>query len=216
MLLTTRQTILSLLLRTAPAGFTRPANLNTLQFGLFTTMPADDGTGGVEATGSNYARVNVAALDANFTQNGDVVTNAADIAFNVLTGNIGEVVGWGVWDNGNVLRWAQPAGDLPMAFTFDATTDLLSRAAHGLLDKQRFRAFSLDGLPLPGNIAANTTYFVRDTLSGSIKAAATEAGAAIDLSTTGAVNLRRWYGNTYGESSRPYIPAGAFRFKLAA
>ena len=215
MLLTTRQTILALLARTAPAGFTRPADWNTLNVGLFTTLPADDGTGGVEAAGSNYARVAIAALDANFGIAGDLVTNVAEIQFGLLTGSIGEIVGFGIWDNGGVLRHAQPAGDLPQAFTFDAGTDVFTRAAHGLLDKQMIRGFSLDGLALPGNIAANTTYFVRDGAAGSLKAAATEAGAAIDLTTTGAVLLRRWYGKSYGVDDRPVIPAGALKIKLA-
>ena len=116
MILALRQTILSLLLRTVPVGFTRPANYDTLHLGLFTTMPADDGTGGVEATGSSYARVAKAASDANFNQASDQVTNVAEIQFPLLTGSLPEIVGWGVWDNGGVLRWAQPAGDLPVAF----------------------------------------------------------------------------------------------------
>ena len=217
MLLTLRQTILSLLLRTAPAGFTRPSDYNTLNFGLFTVLPADDGTGGTEAVGSSYARVARTASDANFSLAGDQVANAAEVQFPLLTGNIGEVVGWGVWDNAGTLRWAQPAGDLPQTFVTDPAADTCGRTAHGLADKQKVRAFAADGLALPAGLAANTTYYVRDAAANTLKLAATESGAAIDLTgSAGAVVLRRWYGNTYGVDDRAVIPAGAFKFRLTA
>lgn len=215
MLLALRQIILSLLLRTAPAGFTRPADYNTLNIGLFTTMPADDGTGGVEATGSSYARVAVAALDANFAIASDQVTNVAEIQFPLLTGSLLEVVGWGVWDNGGTLRWAQPAGDLPVAFVA-AADDTLTRAAHTFADKQTVRVIALEGLPIPTGLAANTTYYVRDAGASTIKLAATESGAAIDITAAGACLLRRWYGKTYAIDDRPVVPASALKFKLAA
>lgn len=215
MLLTTRQLILSLLLRTVPAGYTRPANLDTLQVGLFTTLPADDGTGGVEATGSGYARVTRAALDANFSQTSDQVTNVAEIQFPLLTGPLAAIVGFGVWDNGGVLRWAQPAGDIPQAFTFAASTDVFTRTAHGLSDAQMVRAFALDSLPLPGGITANTTYYVVNSASGTLKLSATSGGAAIDLTTDGACLLRRWYGKAYEVDDRPVVPAAALKFRLS-
>lgn len=214
MLLSTRQAILSLLARTAPAGFTRPVALDTLKVGLFTTLPADDGTGGVEAAGSNYARVAIAALDANFALTGDIVSNVAEIQFGLLTGSIGDIVGFGIWDNADVLRHAQPAGDLPQAFNFNGSTDTFARTGHGLSDKQLVRAFALDSLALPVNVAAGTTYYVRDGASGTLKVAATESGAAVDLGSDGACLLRRWYGKAYGVDDRPVIPAGALKIKL--
>jgi hypothetical protein len=216
MLLTTRQAILSLLLRTAPAGYTRPADLNTLKVSLYTTMPADDGTGGVEATGSSYAAQSISALDANFAISGDEVTNVAEIQFPLLTGSLLEVVGFVVKDNANVLRWAQPAGAIPQAFTFNGSTDTFSRTSHGLPDGAMVRAFAVDSLALPGGISANTTYYVRDTASGTLNVSATVGGAAVDLTTDGACYLRRWYGKTYSVDDRPVIPAGALKFKLSA
>lgn len=40
--------------------------LNTIYFALFTTLPAADGTGGVEVTATGYARVAVACNTTNF------------------------------------------------------------------------------------------------------------------------------------------------------
>jgi hypothetical protein len=217
MLLSTRQTILSLLLRTVPAGYTRPVALDNLQIGLFSTLPADDGTGGVELAGNGYARTAVAVTDANFALAGDQVTNVNVIQGAALfTGNMLEAVGFGVWDNAGTLRWAQPAGDLALAFTFNGATDTFTRAGHGLADRATVRAFALDGLPLPGGLAANTTYFVRSSAANTLQLAATEGGAAIDITSDGAVNLRRWYGKTYGIDDRWVIPAGGLKFRLIA
>lgn len=217
MLLTTRQVLLSLLLRTAPAGYARPADLNSLQIGLLTTMPADDGTGGVEAVGGNYARVVRAASDANFNLAGDQVTNAAEVSFPLLTGGIGgAIVGFGVWDNANVLRWAQPAGDTPQAFNFNGATDTFTRQGHGLQNNQLVRVFALDSLPLPGGLAANTTYYIVGATADTLQLAAAEGGAAINITSDGACYLRRWYGKVFGVDDRPVIPAGALKFRLAA
>lgn len=215
MILATRQTLLSLLLRTVPAGYTRPVALDTLHVGLFSTLPADDGTGGVELAGNGYARTAVAVTDANWALAGDQVTNVNAIQGAALfTGNMAEVVGFGVWDNAGTLRWAQPAGDLAQAFTYNGATDTFSRTGHGRVDREPVRAFAIDSLALPGNTAANTTYYVRDAASGTLKLAATEGGVAIDLTTDGAVNLRRWYGKTYGIDDRWVIPAGGLKFRL--
>lgn len=67
--------------------------------GYFTTLPtADDGTGGVEATGSGYARkvhaawLNTAAAPITYR-----VNNGA-IEFTALTADLEDIVGWGIWD----------------------------------------------------------------------------------------------------------------------
>ncbi|WP_438482728.1 phage tail fiber protein [Oleiharenicola lentus] len=216
MLLSYRQTILGLALRTVPAGYTRPASADTLKVCLFTTLPADDGSGGVEAAGSGYASVIVAALDANFSLVGDLVANIAEIQFPVLTGALPEIVGWGIRDSGNVIRWAQPCGDTPQAFVVQASVDTLTRAAHGLTDGMMARVFALDGLPIPAGLALNTTYYVVNSAAGTLKLSATIGGAAIDITADGAVFLRRWYGKAYAIDDRPIIPAGGLKFRLSA
>ena len=216
LILGTRQTLLSLLLRTVPAGFTRPVNLDTLQFGLLSVMPADDGTGGTEfATGGGYgyARKNLAALDANLSIASDIVSLVADLKFDLFTGATPEHVGTGVWDDGNVLRWAFPAGGLPRAFAAVGAADTLGFTGHGLADKQKIRVEQLEGLALPANLALNTTYFVRDAAANTIKLAATEGGAAIDIGD-GVCLVRRWYGKTYGVDERAVLPAGTQMFRL--
>jgi len=76
---------------------------------LYTTLPAEDGTGGVEVTGGNYARVQVTQADANWNApaggNG-LFDNVNDIVFPAPNANWGNIVGWGILDNnaaGNLL-----------------------------------------------------------------------------------------------------------------
>lgn len=90
---------------------------SALYVGLFTTLPADTGSSGsqangTEATGTNYARVDVGTLSswlgakstANTTQRHRVSAN--DITFPQAGGSWGTIIGYGVWDastNGNLL-----------------------------------------------------------------------------------------------------------------
>lgn len=69
--------------------------LTTRYVGLFTTAPADDGTGGVEVSGGSYARVG-----AQFTvTDGDptYAENDGDIDFPQATAGWGAVTHAGAW-----------------------------------------------------------------------------------------------------------------------
>ena len=62
---------------------------------LFTVAQDDAGTGGTEVTGGNYARKEVANLDANWTDNGDgTVENTAETTFAAPNADWGQVVGF--------------------------------------------------------------------------------------------------------------------------
>lgn len=84
------------LLRTAT--WTKPAGIYVA---LFTTMPAEDGTGGVEVSGGAYARVQNGPSDAAWngpvSGNGEY-TNAGIVSYAVPTANWGTVVGFGLYD----------------------------------------------------------------------------------------------------------------------
>ncbi len=81
--------------------FTSPT---TIYVGLFTTMPADDGTGGVEVSGGSYARQSV-AFDA---ASGGSTSNTALVTFPTATASWGTVLGIGLFDalsGGNLLYY---------------------------------------------------------------------------------------------------------------
>lgn len=86
------------LLRTGT--WTKPAEL---WVALFTTMPAEDGTGGVEVSGTGYARIQRGPADeaweAPAAGNG-LYKNAEAIQFGAPTASWGQIVGFGLYDAG--------------------------------------------------------------------------------------------------------------------
>jgi hypothetical protein len=89
-----------------------------LYYGLYTVAPTDAG-GGTEVSGGNYARVNLAPLDSNYTatQGGTSgnssgtsggTSNAVAITFGAPSASWGTVVAFGIFDaptGGNMLIW---------------------------------------------------------------------------------------------------------------
>lgn len=224
MILTTRQLLLNLLLRTIPAGWTRPVANNSLEWCLYSTVPDDSGAGGVECVGGGYAAIAVTALDANIALASDVASNVAAVQFPAgatpLTAGI-TVAGWGLRTTAGTILWAQPAAGLPINFTWDGATDTGTSAAHGILTQQPVRLVALSPIPLPGG-AVDTTYFanaptvntlkVYDTLANAIAGGAT---GLVDMAN-GACAVRKYYGGTFSINDRAVIPAGEFRMQLAA
>jgi hypothetical protein len=72
----------------------KPTNL---YFALFTVTPSDDGTGGIEVSGSGYARAVVAVDPANWTIASGTATNVNAITWNVATASWGGVVSVGIY-----------------------------------------------------------------------------------------------------------------------
>ena len=89
---------------------------SAIYVGLFTTMPGEDGTGGIEVSGGSYARVQCGPGDSYWTAptagNG-VYTNAATIQFPLPTANWGDVAGYGLFS-------AASSGTLYISKTFTA------------------------------------------------------------------------------------------------
>jgi hypothetical protein len=105
------------LLRTAT--WAKPA---AIYVALFTTLPAEDGTGGVEVTGGNYARILRGPADADWTPpvSGDgVFSNAAAIIFASPNANWGNVLGAGIFD-------ASTGGTLLARATLDTARNIVS------------------------------------------------------------------------------------------
>lgn len=83
------------LLRTAT--WSKPT---TIYVGLFTTMPGEDGTGGVEVSGGSYARVQCGPGDSYWTGptgGSGIYSNSSVVQFAVPTANWGSIVGFGLF-----------------------------------------------------------------------------------------------------------------------
>lgn len=100
------------LLRTG--SWPKPAGL---YIALFITLPAEDGTGGVEVSGGSYAQVSYGPGDefwnAPIGGNGEF-SNVTAITFPVPTANWGNVAGVGLYDDAT-------AGNLLTLKTLDTT-----------------------------------------------------------------------------------------------
>lgn len=71
--------------------------------------------------------------------------------------------------------------------TIVAATDVLALDDHGLADDDELLFRVEDGGTLPAELVEGTTYYARDTSSGStFKVSATAGGAAINITTAGA------------------------------
>lgn len=73
-------------------GIAANTALTNIYVALFTTAPADDGTGGVEASGGAYARVAIANNSTNWDYDAGQITNLNQITFPTATANWGTVV----------------------------------------------------------------------------------------------------------------------------
>lgn len=90
------------------SNFGALASAPTIYVALFTTQPAEDGTGGTEVSGGSYARVSTAAGDWNAATSADpsLLDNANAITFPQATGSWGTVTSFGLYDassGGNFL-----------------------------------------------------------------------------------------------------------------
>ncbi len=101
--------------------YTSPSNVYV---GLFTTSPAEDGTGGVEVTGGSYARQVISFTAPSQLSGGAFTSNASTISFPVATSGWGTITTIGIFDDANAgnLLYVGPAGTPKTVATGDQLT----------------------------------------------------------------------------------------------
>jgi hypothetical protein len=83
----------------------------TVYVALFTTAPADDGTGGTEVSTGSYARVAITTSSGWSAISGTIprqISNSGVITFPTPTGDWGSITAAGIYDAstaGNLLYW---------------------------------------------------------------------------------------------------------------
>lgn len=173
-------------------AFTAPA---TVHMALFTVSPSDTG-GGTEVSGGSYARVAITNNTTNWPNfSAGLKSSGTAINFPTPTADWGTVVAWGLFDAasaGNLLFWG-PLGGLPKQFIADVDDSITSNS-HGFSDGQKVRVEALTNVNLPSGLSANTDYFVRDSAANTFKLAATQGGAAINITADGAGWVYLWSG----------------------
>ena len=113
----------------AELGGTAYTAPGTVYIRAWTTLPAADGTGGVEVSGGSYAAVTVTNNATNFpAASGGAKTNGIAFTFAAPTANWGTIAGLTIHDaatGGNMLR----AGPLSVPFPVNNGDPALSIAA---------------------------------------------------------------------------------------
>jgi hypothetical protein len=168
----------------------------TLYLAAFTTMPADDGTGGVEPTGGGYARIPITNNATNFPAAvaGNPSTKSLAVQFAHAVASISwspsfvKGVGWfDALTSGN-LRWFQELIDTPSVISSVNTgTDLITTAAvHGLVAGDRVVFRDADG-NVPAGLDQTTIFWVIATglTTTDFKVSLTQGGAAVDITAVG-------------------------------
>jgi hypothetical protein len=90
-------------------GLTTYTPASNHYIGLYTTLPAEDGSGGVECSGGSYARVLLANNKTTWSAaSGGALSNAIVIEFPKATASWGTVVGFGLF--------LADSGGTPIAF----------------------------------------------------------------------------------------------------
>lgn len=74
--------------------------------------------------------------------------------------------------------------DAGQSITADATTDVITAVAHGLINGSRV-VFVNSGGGLPGGISASTIYFIITATADTFQISATSGGAAVNITTAG-------------------------------
>src|SRR5215212_10758593 len=155
---------------------------------LYSVSPTD-AAAGTELTGNGYARVSITNNTTNFPA-ANPKLNGTAITFPTATGNWSRAYSWQLLDNstgGNRLYWGPLATNIKMGSVdaADVTANTIYIPAHGWANDTIVRVFSYETGSLPTGLAEDTQYWVVGSATNTIQLAASQGGAAIDITAIG-------------------------------
>lgn len=156
---------------------------------LYSASPTD-ASAGTELTGNGYARVQKANNTTNWPA-GNPKSNGTAITFPTATGsNWARAYSWQILDAssaGNRLYWGPLAQNFKMGSVdaTDVTNNTITSPGHGYANDTIVRVFSYELGALPTGLAVDTQYWVVGTATNTFQLAASQGGAAIDITATG-------------------------------
>ncbi len=185
--------------------------------GLFTTAPADDGTGGVEVSGGAYARQSLTNNATNFPSANPKV-NATAVTFPVTTAPWGTVKAMGWFDAltvGNLRSWAWLCDNIiPIAVGLN-TGDIVHAPGHSFAVDTKVIVWAPAGATLPGGLSAGVEYFVINPVAGqNLQLSLTQGGAAVAITSDGSMSIARSRFETIGIGNTPSFAIGGFSHTL--
>lgn len=145
-----------------------------------------------EATYTDYARqaITFGSAGATSPAGGRQIANSGDIDFPKNTGSNQDMIGYGLYSastSGTLVDIGLFDTDPPIVGTVDASTDLITAYAHGLVADQRVFLLAAPIGTVPNVFAENTAYYVLATglTADKFALSATSGGAAINATASG-------------------------------
>ncbi len=186
--------------------------------GLFTTAPADDGTGGVETTYGAYARQGQTNNTTNFPSANPKV-NAVAITFPVATTpSASKVKAMGWWDAvtaGNLDSWAWLCDNIiPIAVGLN-TGDIVHAPGHSFAVDTKVIVWAPAGATLPGGLSVGVEYYVINPVAGqNLQLSLTQGGAAVAITADGSCSIARSRFTDVNIGDTPSFAIGGFSHTL--
>lgn len=171
------------------------------------TANGSDSANGTEVAGGTYAAPSVAFPASSA---GAAVTNSADAdATGMPNTDANPIVGVEIWDSaGTPFRWwwGPLSGG---SYTFVASTDVFTSAAHGLANGDRV-AFAPGQAPT--GYSANVGYYVVASTTNTFQLSATLGGSAVNGTADGSGTYIRARATASGDTFR--IAAGTLQLSI--
>lgn len=189
----------------------------TLYAALFTTVPADDGSGGVEANYTSYARVLVTNNTTNFPS-ANPKLNGTAVAFPQATAaQSGQIkgMGWYTLSSGGTLRsWSYLCDRLVAMAIAIAASDLIWAPGHNFSNNDLVIVWAPSGVTLPAGLVAGTEYYVVNVSGNSLQLSLTSGGSAINITADGAMIIARSRFTTVNNGDTPSVAISGFSLSL--
>ena|SRR6185437_2878797 len=174
-------------------GIRGSTTAGSLWLALNNADPGEAGTAVSNETAyTGYARVAVARSSAGLTVTGSTINLTATATFPTCNTGTGDTI-----THCSIVSTSSGAGILLMKgvigtggvkpFTADATSDLITSAAHGFAAGDRVVFEAIEGLSLPTGITEGTVYFVIATglTTDAFAISTTSGGAAVNITVSG-------------------------------
>lgn len=191
---------------TGQATWTAPS---ALYMALFTTMPANDGTGGTEVSGGNYTRQRV-YFDATTSRQ---IVNSQQVMFTATGGDWVSIVGTGLYGalTNGTLYVKSPISVRVGPFVAEFNNERFTSYGHGMLNNQ---PVVLTGDQLPTGVLADTIYYIRDADADTFRLALVAGGAAINLTTSGGGYINRVTPRNIYDTESLTLDVGKLTYKM--
>lgn len=187
----------------------------TLYAALLTTLPADDGSGAVEANYGAYARVSQTNNTTNFPSANPKV-NASAISFaqatSPQTGKIKGLAWYNAASAGTMRVYSRLCDKLSPFAVGLATGDIIWAPGHTLVNGEKAIVWAPAGATLPAGLSPDTEYYVISVSGDSLQLSTTSGGSAIDITANGSMCIARSRFDDVNIGTTPTFAASAFSF----